>query len=335
MGDAAEPKEEPKEEVAAEAAAPVPQEAKPVVPGSMKNLYTYVPAAMVQPDFRDLAKTWPQWESATHEPPLVDGKVHFTYDGDYGSERVLVSSGRATIIPDDGSPSVTIGPGDSVYLHYGFACTWHVLEPMVQSYGYFDKDGVEIAENELTCDICGDDCFEESYLFNDETDICARCFKSDSKGAQEYEGAEYQREGKPAKAPPPKRSPGKDLLNPATKKAKSADYAPEMEDDDDDDDDDDDEYGAYDEPRKKKIVKPKPKPAPAPAAPVEPLATAVPVPVAADAAAAPVAPVATVAPVVAPEVPVAPPDVPVVAPVPEPVAAPPAEPAAPPVVEGA
>ena len=66
------------------------------------------------PDFRELAKTWPVWESATHMPPLIDDKVRFRYDGDYGSERILVVSGRATVIPDDGSPPVTIGPGDSI-----------------------------------------------------------------------------------------------------------------------------------------------------------------------------------------------------------------------------
>jgi hypothetical protein len=218
---------------------PKVDEPKPIVPGSMKNLYTFVPAAMVEPGFRELAKTWPTWDSATHQPPLVDDQVHFKYDGDYGSERVLVASGRANIVPDDGSPTVTIGPGDAVYLHHGFSCTWNVLEAMVQNYGYFDKDGVEIAENELTCDICGEDCFEESYLYNDEMDICVRCYKSDQKGAEEYTGAEYQREGKAAKTPAPKRSPGKPLEGSA-KKAKTdglGDYAPPGEEEDSDSDD--------------------------------------------------------------------------------------------------
>ena len=62
--------------------------------------------------FSELAHTWPTWESETHQPPIVDNKVRIVYDGDYGSERVLISSGRATIIPDDGSPTITVGPGD-------------------------------------------------------------------------------------------------------------------------------------------------------------------------------------------------------------------------------
>ena len=37
---------------------------------------------------------------------------------------------------------------------------------------------------ELTCDVCGADCFDESYLFNDEEDICPRCFRADANGAE-------------------------------------------------------------------------------------------------------------------------------------------------------
>ena len=165
-------------------------------------LYQHVPADKVPAPFKELAKDWPTWDSNDADPPLVDGKVHFNYDGDYGSERVLVVHGKATITPDDGSPTVDVGEGDAVYLHKGFSCTWTIHEPLVQHYGYFGADGKEIKQTELTCDICGDDCYEESYLFNDEVDICPRCFISDSKGAEEYEGAEYQREGVKATKPP-------------------------------------------------------------------------------------------------------------------------------------
>ena len=44
---------------------------------------------------------------------------------------------------------------------------------------YFGHDGKEIKEMYLTCDVCGADCFEESYLYNDDMDICPRCFKAD------------------------------------------------------------------------------------------------------------------------------------------------------------
>ena len=77
------------------------------------------------------------------------------------------------------------------------APAWHVEEaPLIQRYGYFGVDGKEIKETVLTCDVCGDDCFAESYLYNEELDICPRCYKLDAKSAQQYEEAEYQREGK-------------------------------------------------------------------------------------------------------------------------------------------
>jgi len=92
---------------------------------------------------------------------------------------------------------------------------------MTTHYGYFDKEGNEIQEVELTCDVCGADCFDESYLFNDEEDICPRCFRADANGAEEFEGAVYQRQGQPAKPPPVKaKSPGK-------KKAAEVDYVEE------------------------------------------------------------------------------------------------------------
>ena len=43
-----------------------------------------------------------------------EGTTHIVYDGNYGSERVLIVSGQATIEPDDGSPSFNLGPGDAV-----------------------------------------------------------------------------------------------------------------------------------------------------------------------------------------------------------------------------
>ena len=65
----------------------------------------------------------------------------------------------------------------------------------------FNSDGQEIKQTELTCDVCGEDCFAASYLFEEEMDICPRCFASDAKGAEEYVGAEYQEAGKKAEPP--------------------------------------------------------------------------------------------------------------------------------------
>ena len=60
----------------------------------------------------------------------------FNYNGDYDTERVLITKGSATLTPDDGSEVVKIGAGDSVYFHKGFACMWHVTKPMAKHYAY-------------------------------------------------------------------------------------------------------------------------------------------------------------------------------------------------------
>ena len=135
-------------------------------------LYQHVRAELVSPRIKALATGWQVWNS---EKEGNEETFHIDYDGDYGSERVLIVSGRATVIPDDGTPSFMVGPGDAVYFIRGFQCTWRIREaPLVQRYGYFGHDGKEIKETHLTCDVCGADCFEESYLYNDDMDICPR-----------------------------------------------------------------------------------------------------------------------------------------------------------------
>ena len=166
----------------------------------MKNmstpLYQHVRSDSVPPRIKALAAGWQVWDFAQEGS---GDTIHIDYDGDYGSERVLIVSGRATVIPDDGTPSFNVGPGDAVYFMRGFRCTWHIHEtPLVQRYGYFGLDGKEIKDTVLTCDVCGDDCSDESYLYDDNMDICPRCFKLDAKSAQQYEGAIYLRGGQPA-----------------------------------------------------------------------------------------------------------------------------------------
>ena len=135
-------------------------------------LYQHVRAELVSPRIKALATGWQVWNS---EKEGNEETFHIDYDGDYGSERVLIVSGRATVIPDDGTPSFMVGPGDAVYFIRGFQCTWRIREaPLVQRYGYVGHDGKEIKETHLTCDVCGADCFEESYLYNDDMDICPR-----------------------------------------------------------------------------------------------------------------------------------------------------------------
>jgi uncharacterized cupin superfamily protein len=117
----------------------------------MKNmstpLYQHVRADSVAPRIKTLSKDWQVWR-------FSEGTTHIDYDGDFGSECVLIVSGQATIEPDDGSPSFNVGPGDAVYFMAGFQCTWCVREaPLVQRYGFFDFDGKEMKDAEVTCDM--------------------------------------------------------------------------------------------------------------------------------------------------------------------------------------
>ena len=44
-----------------------------------------------------MASAWQVWDSVQDG---VGGTIHIDYDGEYGSERVLIVSGRATVVPD-------------------------------------------------------------------------------------------------------------------------------------------------------------------------------------------------------------------------------------------
>ena len=71
---------------------------------------------------------------------------------------------------------------------------------------YYGENGEPECEDlpGIACDVCGADCFAESFLFAEETsetDLCPKCFEADAK----YAGAELQREGVAVKAAPKKR----------------------------------------------------------------------------------------------------------------------------------
>ena len=69
-------------------------------------MYQHVRAELVPPRIKTLAADWQLWDSAQEG---TEGTIHIDYDGEYGSERVLIVSGRATIVPDDGSPPFNVG----------------------------------------------------------------------------------------------------------------------------------------------------------------------------------------------------------------------------------
>merc|ERR1712129_635706 len=122
--------------------------------------------------------------------PAKSGKFHFDYNGDYETERVLIMSGKATLTPEDGSEPITITKGDQVFFHKGFACDWHVTKPMTKHYAYYSADGT--ASPSISCDTCGAECYEESWLTEEEEDICPDCYKADKSN---YKKAEHQRFG--------------------------------------------------------------------------------------------------------------------------------------------
>ena len=160
---------------------------------AVTNLHQHVRASLVAPRIKTAALGWQLWNS---EHETADGSIHIDYDGQYASERVLIMSGRATVTPDRGAPPFEVAPGDALYLFKGFSCTWCIdTAPLVMRYGYFGADGKELKEAVLTCDVCGCDCSEESYLYDEEMDICPSCYKLDSESAEQWEDAQHQRFG--------------------------------------------------------------------------------------------------------------------------------------------
>ena len=181
------------------AAAPAPSAA-----ASTHPLCTVTDATDVPAEFTVLAKTWPLWDSKTHpQKPKNSGKFRFDYNGSYHSERVLIVSGAATLKPTDGSAAIQIKAGDQVTFWHGFSCDWTVTARMTKHYSYYGEDGRPEGEDlpGIACDVCGADCYAESYLYGEETDLCPACYSADTK----YVGAEHQKEGAPVKAAPKKR----------------------------------------------------------------------------------------------------------------------------------
>ena len=88
---------------------------------NMSTLYQHLRSELVPPRVKTMAAAWQVWDSVQEG---AGETIHIDYDGEYGSERVLIVSGRATVVPDDGSPSFTVGTGDAVYFMHGFRCTW-------------------------------------------------------------------------------------------------------------------------------------------------------------------------------------------------------------------
>ena len=66
---------------------------------NMSTLYQHLRSELVPPRVKTMAAAWQVWDSAQER---AGDTIHIDYDGEYGSERVLIVSGRATVVPDDG-----------------------------------------------------------------------------------------------------------------------------------------------------------------------------------------------------------------------------------------
>ena len=61
----------------------------------MSTLYQHLRSELVPPRVKTMAAEWQVWDSAQEG---VGDTIHIDYDGEYGSERVLIVSGRATVV---------------------------------------------------------------------------------------------------------------------------------------------------------------------------------------------------------------------------------------------
>ena len=78
---------------------------------NMSTLYQHLRSELVPPRVKSLAAAWQVWDSAQEK---AGDTILIDYDGEYGSERVLIVSGRATVVSQmmvpPPSPSVPAMP---------------------------------------------------------------------------------------------------------------------------------------------------------------------------------------------------------------------------------
>ena len=72
---------------------------------NMSTLYQHLRSELVPPRVKTMAAAWQVWDSVQDG---VGDTIHIEYDGEYGSERVLIVSGRATVVPDEEMMAVTL-----------------------------------------------------------------------------------------------------------------------------------------------------------------------------------------------------------------------------------
>ena len=59
---------------------------------NMSTLYQHLRSELVPPRVKTMAAAWQVWDSAQER---AGDTIHIDYDGEYGSERVLIVSGKS------------------------------------------------------------------------------------------------------------------------------------------------------------------------------------------------------------------------------------------------
>ena len=73
----------------------------------------------VSDTLRAEATGWPVWDSEKHpQSPAGSGRFRYKYSNE---ERILILTGSATLIPEDGTSPVTLGAGEFVTFSAGFS----------------------------------------------------------------------------------------------------------------------------------------------------------------------------------------------------------------------
>ena len=115
--------------------------------GPLSEKITLISAPDVSPELQQAAQSWSLWDSTTHQFDEPESACRFEADySDVFEHKVLVVSGKGTITPDGSDEPITLSPGDAVTFRQGAKCTWHIIEPMLKHFAYFDQAGKHVRE---------------------------------------------------------------------------------------------------------------------------------------------------------------------------------------------
>ena len=107
--------------------------------------------------------------------------------------------------------AIKVGPGDLIQFGLGLRYRWKIEEPLTTHSVSMDEHGEEMFEEALSCDRCGKECSEKSWLVgegDEAEDVCVECFQK-----APVDGARYQEHGMPADLQPTATESDKSVSN--------------------------------------------------------------------------------------------------------------------------